>query len=242
MANNEHNPNVTLGEWRRDANYATANRICTYADLVDKTLAVSTEVYHEMGGDDNSTNVFIVNGRKSLTYQQLSHCSDVKVYLKTSSTSEEQHLYRFNGAIGHLCRFSCDETDPLGNEYSYNQCVDVGDIKVIENTNDLRFRFKNITFPPILKFIPGTATDDYCTEVQITRLADQVDPHDVYIQMQNGRRAKFQFLKQNTATFDYTTDGAIYCSSSGHPSIRYYTGWYDEYLQAFGGDCDVNFT
>jgi hypothetical protein len=50
VENNENNTNVTLGEWRNDANYGNANRICTYADLVDKTLALSTEVYHEMGG------------------------------------------------------------------------------------------------------------------------------------------------------------------------------------------------
>ena len=43
-------------------------RICTYADLVDKTLAVSGDVLHELGGESNINNVYIINGRKTLTY------------------------------------------------------------------------------------------------------------------------------------------------------------------------------
>ena len=71
MAEIEHNPNVTLGEWRNKEihpEYDWSNRICTYADLVDKTLPVSGDVLHELGGADNINNVCVINGRKTLTY------------------------------------------------------------------------------------------------------------------------------------------------------------------------------
>jgi hypothetical protein len=65
----EQNTNVTFGEWQSFVNEtSTMMRICTYADLVDKTLAVSGDVLHELGGESNINNVYIINGRKTLTY------------------------------------------------------------------------------------------------------------------------------------------------------------------------------
>jgi hypothetical protein len=74
-------------------------------------------------------------------------------------------MYRFNGEVKQLCRFSCKETDSLNGNvpYKYNQCVTVSDIECIENTKEIRFRFKNITFRPCIKFIVGGSGVEWCS-------------------------------------------------------------------------------
>jgi hypothetical protein len=67
-------------------------------------------VLHDLSVGADLSNVYILNGRKTLPYQQLSHSNDVKVWLRSSSTSETNHIYRFDGEDGQLMRFSCDDT------------------------------------------------------------------------------------------------------------------------------------
>jgi hypothetical protein len=67
----------------------------------------------------------------SLTYQQLSHCNEVKVYLKPSASTPDASriMYRFDGTESNLSRFSCKDKAPDGSDYSYNQCVAVSAIE-----------------------------------------------------------------------------------------------------------------
>jgi hypothetical protein len=163
--------------------------------LVLKTLPYSSEVLHELNAENNIDDVYVYNGRKTLTYQQLSHCNDIKVYLKSSSSTPDasRNMYRFNGTEGHLSRFTCNENAPDGSEYSYNQCVVASDIKAEPTLKQIRFRFRNMSTAWNIVLEPVSGDDSYCSSVNITRYADQIDPHDVYMEMVDGRKAKFHF-------------------------------------------------
>ena len=249
MASN-NNINVTLGQWEQDIAAAAADassvfdvsdytRITTYADLVKKTISLSSEIRHDLNIDDNDSidNIFVVNGRKTLTYQQLSHSSNVKVYLRESPTAKEKHLYRFNGEDNHLPKFSCDDTyiDSVDGEkeYDYNQCVLVEDVSADMITNMIRFRFDNITFCPEIRFV-SCNDDGFAEDASVVNYMDQINPHDVYVNMTDGRKCRFSI-------------GAIDASGlSGkliyRGSEEYYTGSVNEYQYQYGGDVSVTYS
>jgi hypothetical protein len=100
MPTNTIDSDVTLGQWKTEmTGIPESSRICTYADLVRKTLPYSSEVLHELDAENNQDSVYVYNGRKTLTYQDLSHCNGIKVYLKSSISTPDasRHMYRFDG-------------------------------------------------------------------------------------------------------------------------------------------------
>jgi hypothetical protein len=81
---------------------------------------------------------------------------------------------------------------------------------------------------------PVTGDDSYCSSINITRYADQIDPHDVYMEMINGRKAKIHFSQK-----DNESGIVVYDYSSRK---QYYPGSMSEYDPSYGGDVSVSFT